>query len=132
MGKAWLKKYFQQVKRKLVGSRKERAEFIGGFTTDVTGYIELHPNCTSEDILLQFGKPEDISKEFNSMLDEDVLQKQIHRKRWFRVFLAAVLIVLVILVGFYIQDMHYFYHGHYEDTVTDGYNINHFDALDFY
>ena len=132
MDKVWLKKYIHQVSKNLVGGRKERAEFIGGFSNDVTGYIELHPDCTSEDILLQFGKPEDISEEFNSMLDENALRKQIRRKKWFRVFLVAILTVLVVLVFFYVQDMHNFFHGYSVETITDGHFSDHPDILDVY
>ena len=128
MDKVWLKKYFRQVNGKLVGTRNEKTDFMNGFTNDVTSYIELHPDCTSDDILLQFGKPEDISKEFISVLDEETLRKQIRRKMWFRILFAAALTALVIFAFFYVQDMHYFFHGHYDDTITVGYFS---DSTDF-
>ena len=132
MDKVWVKKYFRQVNGKLVGARKEKADFMHGFVSDVTGYIELHADCTSEDIILQFGKPEDISKEFISVLDEETLRKQIRRKMWFRIFLAVILLVIVILSAFFVREKHNFYLGHYDDTTTDGFADDYSGTLVLY
>ena len=75
-------------------------DFLNELKSNLIEYSEDNPNCTMDDLIEQFGMPEDIAKEF---LDNTVTYtpKIIAKKRKRKKIIIVLLCVTLIIVAIY-------------------------------
>ncbi len=136
MGNGIACKYLRAIKRNLPYFMAGKKTFLKDFQENLDAFAQENPNAVWEDFVQRFGSPEEIAISFLPEIEsEDGLKKARRKKRTIRLvtaFFAAALVVLVALAAFYVHDMHYFYHGNYDNTITDDSFSDHSDALGVY
>ncbi|MGF6376974.1 putative membrane protein [Clostridiales Family XIII bacterium PM5-7] len=98
-----IEEYVKMVKQQ-INNLTSTDDFIEALYNDLSEYTENNPNCTLEEIIDTFGRPEDIAKDFLSEVEELNLRKIAKAKRRRGVIIAG-LIVLLILGGIYLADI---------------------------
>lgn len=136
MGNGIACKYLRAIKRNLPYFMAGKKTFLKDFQENLDAFAQENPNAVWEDFVQRFGSPEEIAISFLPEIESEDGLKKARRKKWtirlVTAFFAAALVVLVALAAFYVQDMHYFYHGNYDNTITDDSFSDHSDALGVY
>ena len=71
-----LKKYFKSIKRGLKCSFKVRIEFASMLKNRVDDFLFTHENATIEDVIINFGTPESITREFHANTNNNEFKKE--------------------------------------------------------
>lgn len=80
-------------------------EFINMLTDDVQEYIDNNPGCTYNELVEQFGRPEDIAQDYLSETDNVQPQKLIKSNKK-KILIICLLVGALIIGGLYLLDMH--------------------------
>ena len=88
--------YIQQVKKELYRLAPADA-FLSALRESLYDYADHNPNCTLEDLIHQFGSPQETAREFLGSM-EDIPPKAKARKKRFRWIITTVLAVLLAAV----------------------------------
>lgn len=86
--------YIHQVKKELYRLAPADA-FLVALRESLHDYADHNPNCTLEDLIHQFGSPQETAREFLDSM-EDIPPKAKARKKRFRWVITAVLAVLLV------------------------------------
>lgn len=99
--------YIELVRKGLVGPKQERESFLSLLDENVKAYSTEHPLADINDLIVQFGQPEDVAEEFVSMsLDKRRLVKEIGFSRQALMVLVVVAILTTVtIIGFRVWDM---------------------------
>lgn len=109
-----LNDYLKDIKRNMICSNSIKKLFIKDFKNRIDEYLDENPNTSIDDIINNFGNPEDIVRSFN---DELEYYKNKSRKRLIIVIVISVVSLVIIgLLGVAIADMIKNYGG--DITVT--------------
>ena len=109
-----LNDYLKDIKRNMICSNSIKKLFIKDFKNRIDEFIDENPNTSIDDIINNFGNPEDIVRSFN---DELEYYKNKSRKRLIIVIVISVVSLVIIgLLGVAIADMIKNYGG--DITVT--------------
>ena len=98
-----IEKYLNEVKENIYGLEKTD-RFIDEIRNSLTDYVENNPDCDFEDLVNQFGNPEDVAREY---LDSYAYSspKEISKKNRRRRILIIILIVLLAALIAYCIDI---------------------------
>lgn len=92
----------EQVKREL-RNLVPAGDFLKELRSSLEEFRRDHPDCTLEDIIEQFGKPEDVAREYIESTGANEPEKIAGQKR-LRNIIIALLAVAVVAVGIYLYD----------------------------
>ena len=94
-----LAQYFKNVKKRLNFPLKQKEQLIKGIENDLQEYEAEHPNCTYDEIVERYGKPEALAENCMSEWGPHVIQRMKKRNRikmiLIGVFIACLLCVLI-------------------------------------
>ena len=98
-----IEKYLNEVKENIYSPEKTD-RFIDEIRSSLTDYVENNPDCDFEDLVNQFGNPEDVAREY---LDSYAYSspKEISKKNRRRRILIIILIVLLAALIAYCIDI---------------------------
>lgn len=114
--KSIIEEYLNEVKENIY--RLEKTDrFIDEIRSSLTDYVENNPDCDFEDLVNQFGSPEDVAKEY---LDSYAYSspKEISKKNRKRRILIIILFIFVIALIIFCADMAMHTQGKATDVVT--------------
>lgn len=95
--------YIRQVKKELYRLAPADA-FLASLRESLHDYADYNPNCTLEDLIQQFGSPEETAREFLDSTD-NIPPKKKARKKQFRWIITTALAVLLIAAIAYCIDL---------------------------
>lgn len=117
-------KYLQTVWKCLHGPRKDRKAFLLELRTNVEYYLSEKPDAGYGDLEANFGKPDDLGKEFSDSLEPQALERflRIRKRTCFFVCFIAIAI-LITVIGYLVMDyikMEHFRNGYEIETIYTG------------
>lgn len=101
MEKNELKGYYRKIQKNMVGARKEKEEYLRGLKKEIDDYIEIHPDCTLDDVYSNFGEPDHIADSFLSVSEEGAVKSAVKHRKRLAVFIVAAVLALVAVVSTY-------------------------------
>lgn len=116
VAKSIIEEYLNEVKENIY--RLEKTDrFIDEIRSSLTDYVENNPDCVFEDLVNQFGTPEDVAREY---LDSYAYSspKEISKKNRRRRILIIILIVLLAALVAHCIDISKQTQGKATDVVT--------------
>lgn len=114
--KSIIEEYLNEVKENIYRLEKND-KFIDEIRSSLTDYVENNPDCDFEDLVNQFGSPEDVAREY---LDSYAYSspKEISKKNRKRRILIIILAVLLAALVAYCIDISMHTQGRATDVVT--------------
>lgn len=114
--KSIIEEYLNEVKENIYSPEKTD-RFIDEIRSSLTDYVENNPDCDFEDLVNQFGTPEDVAREY---LDSYAYSspKEISKKNRRRRILIIILIALLAALAAYCIDISKHTQGKATDVVT--------------
>lgn len=118
-----LKQYLLEVKRLLPCSSSEKKRCIMELETDISAFLENHPNASLEDLYVAIGSPESIAKSFIARIDPKQLSHRLSSKRKIAIGVIAIIAFLAVVVGAVAvsvaNDVHDVQNGHFTEFIGD-------------
>ena len=112
-------KYLRRAKQVYHGNGQIRKQFIQDLSDALTCYTETHPSCTYEDLVDEFGSPDEIHASFMSMYTNDIKRRNIKVYRLlFIVCLILAAAALIFTVDFIINSYDHS-NGYYIEYMED-------------
>ena len=98
------KQYWKEVAASLTCPRGVKAIFIRQLKSDVKDYVQNNPDATKEDLICEFGSPEEISTGFFDRDDYSAMLKKAKKRATFWMVTAIVLaVVLVVFACYFVE-----------------------------
>ncbi len=113
------KKYLKDVENALVGSGKQKADFLKSVTTGVEEAYAENSNVTYNELCVRFGEPSAIAKEMICDADVGEIKKKINIKKVIAISLAVLLAIIAVSYGFVLWQSHRDSQGHAVVKVYD-------------
>ncbi len=114
-------KYLQTVWKYLHGPRKDRKAFLQELRTNVEYYLSEKPDAEYSDLETNFGRPEDLGKEFSDSLESQAMERSLRMRKTTCIFVGVVAVtILIIVIGYLITDyikMEHFRNGRWIETI---------------
>ena len=92
-----IKKYLKEVEKHIPFSSKQKRDFIQLLTNNISELTERYKVITYEDIVENFGNPEEVAHQFISSLDTITLNKKLNTSR----YVKRLIIVIAVFLMFY-------------------------------
>ena len=96
-----VKQYLKEVAASLTCPRGVKAIFIRQLKCDVKDYVQNNPDATKEDLIREFGSPEEISAGFFDRDDYSAMLKKAKKRATFWMVLCIVLAIVLIISSCY-------------------------------
>lgn len=94
--------YIKNIKKQLKISTKYKKTLLNNLEVNINSYISEHPNATYNDLVDNFGTPEDVSESFYASLSSDEINYQQNFKKHIIIIAIAVgLICIFFFVHYY-------------------------------
>lgn len=93
------KAYCKRIKRRIVGTRREKAAFLEPLKGSVEEYQLEHPEATLAELCDHFGKPETVASDYISTLDEEFVRKRLFRAKTIRIGVIIVAAIAAVALG---------------------------------
>lgn len=106
------KKYLKDVENALVGSGKQKADFLKSVTTGVEEAYAENSNVTYNELCVRFGEPSAIAKEMICDADVGEIKKKINIKKVIAISLAVLLAIIAVSYGVVLWQSHRDSQGH--------------------
>lgn len=97
--------YIKVLRKNLILPRRSKKDFLDGMTQELNDFKAEHPNSTIRDLESVFGAPVEVARNFidDSGLSELMIR---HKKRRLIIGIGiAILVVIIICLGFWIFSM---------------------------
>lgn len=114
-----IKMYLKEIKRVLPSSSCTKTNFYSVFKNRIYEYAEDNPSATYDDIIKEFGSPEELINSFDSKEYETTLiskKKQSVLLKILTVCLAVVLLLSCIFLYHSLEDVTIYVHDDFEQT----------------
>ncbi len=95
---AIIEEYLDMVRKK-IHKAEDADRFIDFLREDLEGYCDSNPGCTEEDLIREFGSPEEVAKNYindNLKVDPTKLSKTKVKRTILIVLLAIVLVFAIV------------------------------------
>lgn len=106
------KKYLKDVENALIGSGKQKADFLKSVTTGVEEAYAENSNVTYNELCVRFGEPSAIAKEMICDADVGEIKKKINIKKVIAISLAVLLAIIAVSYGVVLWQSHRDSQGH--------------------
>ena len=98
------KQYLKEVAASLTCTRGVKAVFIRQLKSDVKDYVQNNPDATKEDLIRDFGSPEESAAGFFDRDDYSAMLKKAKKRATFWMVSCIVLaVVLIVFATYFIQ-----------------------------
>lgn len=139
-----IKKYIKYVKKIIPFYSKDKKEFLKLLTQKIIEFSNTQPNCTYQNIIDEFGSPNEVAGSYIESLENDDIIKQLNKKY---IFKTLVTIIIFISIGIWCLEIYHFnklyqdardsIHGYWVEEITEDSRIENgimapFGALFFY
>lgn len=94
-------KYMKILKELFLNINYEEGKFLKNFRADLTEYAMRHPNCDYDELVNEYGPPEEIFCGYLSVQDSDYILECINKKHLRRWVMSGVIIVSFICLVVY-------------------------------
>ena len=94
------KKFIKYVKRTIPIHSKDKREFILLLTQRIKEFSDDLERCTYQDIVNEFGTPNEVAGSYIENMESNELIKKLNRKKLLKYFLSTLLILITLLWGF--------------------------------
>ncbi|WP_270844160.1 DUF6120 family protein [Faecalibacillus intestinalis] len=94
------KKFIKYVKRIIPIHSKDKREFILLLTQRIKEFSDDLERCTYQDIVNEFGTPNEVAGSYIENMESNELIKKLNRKKLLKYFLSTLLILITLLWGF--------------------------------
>ena len=94
------KKIIKYVKRIIPIHSKDKREFILLLTQRIKEFSDDLERCTYQDIVNEFGTPNEVAGSYIENMESNELIKKLNRKKLLKYFLSTLLILITLLWGF--------------------------------
>ena len=92
--------YLTAVKKQLQCPKPLKKAALHALESDLAEYVEEHPKALLEDIIRQFGEPEEFAKEVLSALDEAEIHPKLQKSKWIvRTILITLIVIGIIFIA---------------------------------
>ena len=108
------KQYLKEVAASLTCPRGVKAIFISQLKSDAKDYVQSNPDATKEDLIREFGSPEEIAAGFFDRNDYSAMLKKSKKRATFRMVTAIVMAVVLVFFACYFVDVVKDMSGSYE------------------
>ncbi len=117
-----IKEYIKSVKKQIVCPTAESRQMLRELQANVSDFVQENPDADMVQIVEQFGKPEEIAKNYLADAEPQNIKKAINiRKMLVAAIVASLLIFTSIMIGIFIDariDGHGSLHIEIEEGVT--------------
>ena len=90
-----IKKYIKYVKKIIPIHSKDKKEFIQLLTQKIIEFSNEHDSCSYQDIVDEFGSPNEVAGSYIETLDSDEIKKKI-----INIFISVIIILCISVWGF--------------------------------
>ena len=97
----FIKHYIQNIKVLFPTLGKKERLYIKGFEETIYDYAEDTPISSMEELINEFGTPQDVVSSYIDQADTEYLQKQIRRSSYIKRGILISLILLLAFIGYY-------------------------------
>ena len=91
-----IKKYIKYVKKIISIHSKDKKEFIQLLTQKIIEFSNEHDSCSYQDIVDEFGSPNEVAGSYIETLDSDEIIKKLNKKKIIALAMSAVMAVGMI------------------------------------
>lgn len=95
-----VKKYIKYVKKIIPIHSKDKKEFISLLTYRINEFSNELDICTYQDIVNEFGTPNEVAGSYIENLDSDEIIKKLNKKKLFKYISSIILVLIILLWGF--------------------------------
>ena len=85
-----IKKYIKYVKKIISIHSKDKKEFIQLLTQKIIEFSNEHDSCSYQDIVDEFGSPNEVAGSYIETLDSDEIIKKLNKKKIINIFCISV------------------------------------------
>ena len=121
-----IKKYIKYVKKIIPFYSKDKKEFLKLLTQKIIEFSNTRPNCTYQNIIDEFGSPNEVAGSYIESLENDDIIKQLNKKY---IFKTLVTIIIFISIGIWCLEIYHFnklyqnardsIHGYWVEEITE-------------
>lgn len=100
-----IKKYIKYVKKIISIHSKDKKEFIQLLTQKIIEFSNEHDSCSYQDIVDEFGNPNEVAGSYIETLDSDEIikklnKKKLNKKKIINIFISVIIILCISVWGF--------------------------------
>ena len=95
-----IKKYIKYVKKIISIHSKDKKEFIQLLTQKIIEFSNEHDSCSYQDIVDEFGSPNEVAGSYIETLDSDEIIKKLNKKKIINFFISVIIILCISVWGF--------------------------------
>ena len=95
-----IKKYIKYVKKIIPFYSKDKKEFLKLLTQKIIEFSNTHPNFTYQNIIDEFGSPNEVAGSYIETLDSDEIIKKLNKKKIINIFISVIIILCISVWGF--------------------------------
>ena len=95
--------YIKMIKKE-ISSIYSADEFLSSMREYLDDYCDEHPGCTTEDLEVEFGTPEEIANEFlesKNVSNSGRIKKLRNSRRLIAIIAVVLVVVLIAVIAFY-------------------------------
>lgn len=119
-----IKAYVKRVKRIIPFYSKDKKEFIILLEERINEYVNENNKNTYQDIVDEFGMPNEVAGSYIESLKTDYILKQLNKKRILKVLVSVIIVLALTVWGFEMYRLNQLYeevkdsiHGYYEESI---------------
>ena len=95
-----IKKYIKYVKKIIPFYSKDKKEFLKLLTQKIIEFSNTHPNFTYQNIIDEFGSPNEVAGSYIETLNSDEIIKKLNKKKIINIFISVIIILCISVWGF--------------------------------
>ena len=95
-----IKKYIKYVKKIISIHSKDKKEFIQLLTQKIIEFSNEHDSCSYQDIVDEFGSPNEVAGSYIETLNSDEIIKKLNKKKIINIFISVIIILCISVWGF--------------------------------
>ena len=95
-----IKKYIKYVKKIIPIYSKDKKEFIQLLTQKIIEFSNEHDSCSYQDIVDEFGSPNEVAGSYIETLNSDEIIKKLNKKKIINIFISVIIILCISVWGF--------------------------------
>ena len=85
-----IKKYIKYVKKIISIHSKDKKEFIQLLTQKIIEFSNEHDSCSYQDIVDEFGSPNEVAGSYIETLNSDEIIKKLNKKKIINIFISEI------------------------------------------
>ena len=94
-----IKKYIKYVKKIIPIYSKDKKEFIQLLTQKIIEFSNEHDSCSYQDIVDEFGSPNEVAGSYIETLNSDEIIKKLNKKKIINIFISVIIILCISVWG---------------------------------